>query len=124
MRSTTMSDGTVKVTAEAHVHITQLLNLLQGPLGDVLTQITSHGLALTDPNVWAGPAASNFGGNVWPQVQTQLDQVRGTLGELQQQVAGVLNNITQAGSGLGGLPQLGSLPLGGLPVGGLPVGGL
>src|SRR3954447_26173105 len=86
IRSTTMSDGTVKVTAEAHLHITQLMNLLQGPLGDVLSQVTSHGLALTDPNVWAGPAASVFSNNVWPVAQTQLDQVRATLTDLHQQV--------------------------------------
>lgn len=119
-----MTDGTVKVTAEAHVHITQLLNLLQGPLGDVLSQITSHGLALSDPNIWAGPAASNFTNAVWPQAQAQLDQVRSSLGQVQQQVSGILNNITQAGSGIpvvGGLTQqvgnlgnLGSLPVGGL----------
>ena len=112
-----MSDGTVKVTAEAHVHITQLLNLLQGPLSDVLSQITSHGLALTDPNVWAGPAASNFTNVVWPQAQTLLNQVSGSLGQVQQQVSGILSNITQAGSGL---PLVSSLP----QVGGLPVGGL
>jgi hypothetical protein len=122
-----MSDGTVKVTAEAHLHITQLMNLIQGPLSEALTQVTSHGLALTDPNVWAGPAASMFSNNVWPVAQTQLDTVRGTLTELHQQVTGILNNITQAGSGL---PVLGSLPgvgsLGSLPVvGSLPlVGGL
>jgi hypothetical protein len=117
-----MTDGTVKVTAEAHVHITQLLNLLQGPLSDILTQINSHGLALTDPNVWAGPAASAFANTVWPQVQSQLGTLTGSLGGLQQQVSGILNNITQAGSGLplGGLPQLGSLPA----VGGLPIGGI
>src|SRR5438445_13820695 len=115
-----MTDGTVKVTAEAHVHISQLVNLLNGPLNDVLTQITAHGGALSDPNIWAGLAATAFSNNVWPQVQTQLDSVRGTLTDLQSQVAGVLNNITQAGSGLpslGTLPQLGNLPLGGLPVG-------
>jgi len=115
-----MTDGTVKVTAEAHVHITQLVNLLQGPLNDVLTQINAHGGALSDPNIWAGPAASTFSNVVWPQVQTSLDQVRGSLTDLQGQVAGILNNITQAGSGLpslGGLPQLGSLPVSGLPIG-------
>jgi len=115
-----MSDGTVKVTAEAHLHISQLMNLLQGPLGDVLNQVTSHGLALTDPNVWAGPAASIFSGTVWPAAQTQLDQVRATLADLQQQVAGILSNITQAGSG--GLPVVGGL--GQLPVVGGLVGGL
>lgn len=112
-----MADGTVKVTAEAHVHITQLLNLLQGPLNDVLGQINSHGIALTDPNIWAGPAASNFAGAIWPQVQGQLNTVSGSLGGLQQQVSGILNNITQAGNGLpmaGSLPSLGSLPVGGL----------
>jgi hypothetical protein len=106
------ADGTVKVTAEAHVHITQLLNLIQGPLSDVLSQINSHGLALTDPNVWSGPAASNFASGVWPQVQTQLNQVTGVLGGLQNQVSGVLNGITQAGS----LPLVGSLPLSSLPL--------
>jgi hypothetical protein len=119
-----MTDGTVKVTAEAHLHITQLCNLLQGPLGEVLSQITSHGLALTDPNVWAGPAASNFASVIWPQAQSQLNQVSASLGQVQQQVAGILNNITQAGSGI---PAVGSLPqqLGGLgDLGSLPVGGL
>ncbi|NUR26974.1 MAG: hypothetical protein HOV83_14215 [Catenulispora sp.] len=115
-----MSDGTVKVTAEAHLHITQLMNLLQGPLGDVLSQVTSHGLALTDPNVWAGPAASVFSNNVWPVAQGQLDQVRATLTDLQQQVAGILSNITSAGSG--GLPVVGSLPVVGPLVGGLTSG--
>jgi hypothetical protein len=115
-----MTDGTVKVTAEAHLHITQLLSLLQGPLGDVLSQVTSHGLALTDPNVWAGPAASTFSGTVWPAAQSQLDAVRGTLSDLQQQVAGILSNITQAGSGL---PVLGALPTVGNVAGNL-VGGL
>jgi hypothetical protein len=114
-----MTDGTVKVTAEAHLHITQLLNLIQGPLSDVLAQITSHGLALTDPNIWSGPTATNFAGAVWPEVQGQLSQVTGALGGLQGQVSGILNNITQAGS----LPLAGSLPVSGL-TGGLPVGSL
>jgi hypothetical protein len=120
-----MVDGTVKVTAEAHTHITQLLSLLQGPLGDVLSQISSHGIALSDPNIWAGPAASNFANSVWPQAQGQLDQVRASLGQVQQQVSGILGNITQAGSGL---PVVGSVTqqVGNLTNlgGGLPVGGL
>jgi len=95
-----MSDGTVKVTAEANLHVSQLLALLQGPLSDVLSQINAHGLALTDPNVWAGPAASMFANQVWPEVQTQLDSVRGSLGTVQTQVSGILTNVTQAGAGL------------------------
>ncbi len=117
-----MTDGgTVKVTAEAHLHIGQLLNLLQGPLGDVLSQITSHGLALTDPAVWEGPAASLFSSTIWPAAQQQLDTVRATLMELQQQVGGVLGNVTQAGSS-GGLPVVGSLPVVGGLVNGLTSG--
>lgn len=114
-----MSDGTVKVTAEAHLHISQL-NANLGQLQDLVSQIVTHGTALTDPNTWAGPAASIFSQQVWPQVQSQLGQLTGSLGSLQQQVMGTLNNITQAGSGLG-LP-LGSLPLGGLSS--LPINGL
>ncbi len=116
-----MTDGTVKVTAEAHVRIGQLNGAL-GSFNDLINQIVAHGTALTDPNVWAGPAASTFASSVWPEVQSQLGQVQGSLGQLQQQVMGILNNITQAGSGLplGGLPQLGSLPA----VGGLPLGSL
>jgi hypothetical protein len=116
-----MTDGTVKVTTEAHAQITQLLNLLQGPLTDILGQISASGNALSDPNIWSGPAASNFANVIWPQAQTQLSQVQGSLSQVQQQVAGILNNITQAGAGL---PGVSSLPLGGLPVGGLPVSGL
>jgi len=114
-----MTDGTVKVTAEAHVHISQLLNLIQGPLGDVLGQITSHGLALTDPNIWSGPTATNFANVVWPEVATQLNSVSGALSGLQGQVSGILNNITSAGS----LPLVSSLPISGL-TSGLPVSGL
>lgn len=109
-----MTDGTVKVTAEAHVRIGQLNNAL-GQFNDLVNQIMSHGLALTDPNVWAGPAATAFSSTVWPQVQSELGQVTGSLGGLQQQVTGILNNITQAGSGL---PALGGLT-GGLPIGGI-----
>lgn len=112
-----MSDvsGTVKVTAEAHLHINQLLSLLNGPLGDVLSQITSHGLALTDPNVWSGPTATNFASSVWPEVQSQLGTVTSALNGLQGQVAGILNNITSAGSSpLSSLPVVSSLPLGSL----------
>lgn len=114
-----MSDGTVKVTAEAHLHISQLNSSLAS-FNDLMSQIIAHGTALTDPNVWAGPAASVFSQQVWPQLQSQLGQLQGSLGSLQQQVTGTLNNITQAGSGLLG----GSLPLGGLPISGLPIGGL
>ena len=117
-----MSDGTVKVTAEAHLHITQL-NSLQAQLSDLLSQITSHGLALTDPNVWAGPAASVFANNVWPSAQTQLDQVRGVLADLQGQVGQIVNNITAAGGGLPVVGSIGSLPVVGGLVGGL-TGGL
>lgn len=109
-----MSDvtGTVKVTAEAHLHINQLLSLLNGPLGDVLSQITSHGLALTDPNTWAGPAATNFASVVWPEVQGTLGSLTSTLNGLQGQVSGILNNITAAGaSPLSSLPVVGSLPV-------------
>ena len=116
-----MTDGTVKVTAEAHAQITQLLNLLQGPLNDILKQITTAGSALSDPNIWAGPAASNFATVIWPEAQGLLTQVQGSLGQVQQQVAGILNNITQAGTGL---PGVSSLPLSSLPTGGLPVSGL
>jgi hypothetical protein len=116
-----MTDGTVKVTAEAHVRIGQLTNAL-GSFNDLVNQIMSHGTALSDPNIWSGPAATLFSQQVWPQVQSQLGQLQGSLGGLQQQVTGILNNITSAGSGLplGGLPQLGNLPV----VGGLPLGNL
>lgn len=116
-----MTDGTVKVTAEAHIRIGQLNSAL-GSFNDLINQIVSHGTALTDPNIWSGPAASVFAQQLWPQVQSQLGQVQGSLGGLQSQVMGILNNITQAGSGLplGGLSQLGSLPV----VGGLPLGNL
>ncbi|HEV2344380.1 MAG TPA: hypothetical protein VGS97_09835 [Actinocrinis sp.] len=94
-----MVDGTVKVTAEAEMHIHQLAALLNGPLTDVLNQIVAHGLALTDPNVWAGQAASIFANEVWPQVQSLLSQVNGSLNQVQSQVAGVLASVTAAGSG-------------------------
>lgn len=95
-----MTNGTVTVTAEAHLHICQLNALLYGALADVLNQITSDALALTDPNVWAGQAATVFATEVWPQVQSLLGQVQGSLGELQSQVSSILANVTAAGSGI------------------------
>jgi hypothetical protein len=117
-----MTDGgTVKVTAEAHIRIGQLNSAL-GQFNDLVSQIISHGTALTDPNQWAGPAATVFAQQLWPEVQSQLGSLQGTLGGLQSQVSGILSNITQAGSGLplGGLSSLGSLPV----IGGLPLGNL
>lgn len=95
-----MTDGTVKVTAEAHLHASQLSALLNGPLADVLNQISSNALALADPNIWAGQAAAIFANDVWPQVQGLLTQVQGSLGQLQGQINCVLGDITAAGSGL------------------------
>jgi len=109
-----MSDGTVKVTAQAHVSLSAL-NAAISQLNDVASQVTSHGLALTDPNVWAGPAATNFANVIWPTVQTQLNQINGALNGLQGQVAGILSGITSAGSSpLSSLPIVSSLPLGNL----------
>lgn len=94
-----MVDGTVMVTAEAEMHSHQLSALLNGPLADVLNQITTQALALTDPDVWAGQAASIFSNEVWPQVKALLGQTQSSLGQVQSQVAGVLANVVAAGSG-------------------------
>lgn len=101
----------VKVSAQAHVSL-NALNSAIAQLNDVASQITSHGLALTDPNVWAGPAATNFANIIWPQVENQLSQVNGALNGLQSQVAGILSSVTAAGSSpLSSLPVVSQLPL-------------
>ena len=85
----------------------------------MLSQITSHGLALTDPAVWEGPAAVDFSGQVWPGRPVNAGhRARHPDGAA---AAGRRRpgNVTNAGSGL---PVVGQLPAVGGLVGGLTNG--
>lgn len=88
---------TVKSTDLAHQEAAKMLSLVNSQLPGLIQQLNAHGQTLSDPNNWDGPLAQRFRGEVWPQARGDLDRMRGSLEQLQQQVQNILTNISHAG---------------------------
>ncbi|MFI0779496.1 hypothetical protein [Streptomyces sp. NPDC021212] len=88
-----------KVTSSdfAQAQATKMLSLINNQLPGLIRQLNSHGQQLSDPSHWDGPLAQKFRGEVWPQASRDLDNMRSSLEQLQQQVQKVLGNIMAAG---------------------------
>jgi hypothetical protein len=89
--------GTIKKTDFAHDQATKMLGIIHNELPAVIGKLNSHGQQLSDPNHWDGPLARQFRGEVWPQARADLDKMRGSLEQLQQQVQTILTRISHAG---------------------------
>ncbi|HEY7595297.1 MAG TPA: hypothetical protein VH969_19255 [Actinophytocola sp.] len=88
---------TVKSTDFAHQEAAKMLSLVNTQMPTMINQLNSHGQQLSDPNHWDGPLAQRFRGEVWPQAKGDLDRMRTSLEQLQQQVQKILTNISHAG---------------------------
>ncbi|GAA1104049.1 MULTISPECIES: hypothetical protein [Streptomyces violaceusniger group] len=88
---------TVKSTDFAHTEANKMLSLINNQLPSLIQQLNNHGTQLSDPNHWDGPLAQKFRGEVWPQAKGDLDRMKGSLEQLQQQVQKILTNISHAG---------------------------
>ena len=89
--------ATVKATDFAHQEAAKMLSLINNQMPSMINQLNSHGQQLSDPNQWDGPLAQRFRGEVWPQARGDLDRMKTSLEQLQQQVQKILTNISHAG---------------------------
>jgi uncharacterized protein YukE len=89
--------ATVKSTDFAHAEANKMLSLINNQLPGLIQQLNSHGTQLSDPSNWDGPLAQKFRGEVWPQAKGDLDRMKSSLEQLQQQVQKILTNISHAG---------------------------
>jgi uncharacterized protein YukE len=88
---------TVKSTDFAHQQAGKMLSLINNQLPGLIQQLNTSGQQLSDPNHWDGPLAQKFRGEVWPQAKGDLDRMKASLEQLQQQVQKILTNISHAG---------------------------
>ncbi len=86
-------------TEQAREAITQIQSILSGGLESTIAQLKQQGGVLSDPNVWDGPLAADFRGNIWPSCTTSLDKTTQALQELQTKLHQINENIISAGGG-------------------------
>ena len=86
-------------TQEARSAISQIQGIVQGGLTDQIRQLDSQGQVLSDPNVWDGPLAQQFRGDVWPSTKSALENALRELEELRTQLDQIATNIFVAGGG-------------------------
>lgn len=86
-------------TDQARSAVQQLRSIINSGLTDQIQQLNSQGQVLSDPNVWDGPLAGQFRGDVWPQTKSALDRTHQSLEELRVQVERINDDIMRAGGG-------------------------
>lgn len=86
-------------TEQARSSIQQIQNIIDGGLSDQINQLNSQGQILSDPNVWDGPLAERFRGQIWPETRQALEKAKVELEELRQQLQQIAINIFTAGGG-------------------------
>lgn len=86
-------------TEEAKQAIAQLQNIINNGFVEQIQQMDAQGKKLSDKNVWDGPLANQFSGNIWPDTHKALMNAKDKLIELQQNLDKISTDIFQAGGG-------------------------
>lgn len=86
-------------TDQAKAAIQQMQAIVNGGMVEQIRQLDAQGQTLSDPNVWDGPLASQFRGDVWPQTKSSLDRMQQALEELRVQIDRINADIMRAGGG-------------------------
>jgi hypothetical protein len=89
--------GRVLSTDEAKSSIQRIQSIVSGGLADQISQLNTEGTRLSQPDVWDGPLAEQFRGDIWPSTKAALDKARTELEELQQKLQTIAQNIMSAG---------------------------
>ncbi len=89
----------VLTSSEAKQAIQQMQSIINGGLTDQISQLDTQGQTLSDANVWDGPLAQQFRGDVWPQTKSALDKAKQELEDLRNQLDQISPNIFTAGGG-------------------------
>lgn len=88
--------GRVLSTTGAKQAITQMKSIITGGLVEQINALNTQGQFLSQPNNWDGQLATQFRGD-WPQMHTQLNQMKQTLDELNVNIQKINENIMSAG---------------------------
>ena len=91
--------GRVLSTEQAKTSIQQVQAIINGGLSEQIGKLDGQGKMLFNPDVWDGPLAQMFRGQVWPETKSALDKVAQELDELRSQLQMIAHNIMQAGGG-------------------------
>jgi hypothetical protein len=84
-------------TEQAKQTIVQFQSLVNGPMAENIRKLEQLGQTLSDPNVWDGPLAREFRGQVWPQARSANQKMLEELNRLRTEVQKITNNIMLAG---------------------------
>lgn len=86
-------------TEEARAAIRNMQNIIRSGLSEQINQLNTQGQTLSQPNVWDGPLAERFRGEIWPSTHSALEKARTELEELNQKLEQIAANIFAAGGG-------------------------
>lgn len=64
---------------------------------DQINQMNTEGQTLSEPDVWDGPLAEQFRGDIWPKVHSSLLKAQQELEDLRSQLQQISQNIFSAG---------------------------
>jgi len=83
-------------TDEAKASITKMKSIIDGGLAEQIAALHREGTTLSNRDVWDGQLANTFR-NDWIQMNDTLNKLKGQLGQLQNQIKDINQNIMTAG---------------------------
>lgn len=86
-------------TDEAKEAIRQIQSIVNGGLTDQIQALDNQGQRLSAPDVWDGPLASQFRGQVWPETRSALEKTKAELEQLRANLQKIATDIFTAGGG-------------------------
>ena len=86
-------------TEQAKSSISKMQSIINGGFADQISQLDAEGQTLSDPNVWDGPHAATFRGEIWPANSAALKKAQQELEDLRNQLQTISQDIFTAGGG-------------------------
>ncbi len=87
----------VLTTDTARETVTAMQSMVQ-TLGDQVRRLDQQGQRLSQPDVWDGPKAQQFRGEIWPTARQTLQKIVDDLDQLRSTVQSINADIMAAGS--------------------------
>jgi hypothetical protein len=85
-------------TEQARAAVQQMQAIINSGLQQEVTRLAQQGHILSDQNVWDGPLAAQFRGDIWPGAQRSMEQMIQQLETLRTSVQQINADIMAAGS--------------------------
>jgi hypothetical protein len=87
----------VLTSAQAQDACTQFKTIVNGDLEGQIIALGKQGEILSQPDVWDGPYAQDFRGNIWPAAQKTLRDLKGELDQMQLSLEHISKEIFRSG---------------------------